>query len=402
MASLAWFRAGSEQRRRLHIGALDSVLVGLLTFAALAIVSHLTPSIQFNYVLQADAWRHGHADIDRVGPWIDAIPWRGGWYNVEAPFPAILMLPLVALFGAHANQTLLSVTLGAAAVGAAWQLCKQLGTSVATRVALVAFLTFGTSLFWCAANGDVWLLAHVSACCFSLFALVEVTGKRRGWLVALFAAAAALSRYPLLPTLLVYPFLLNGPDRKKAIFSYVTTLVPIFAVWVWYNEIRWGTPIDSGFALFHKLYYLRANPWDTRAMLDVRNVHEQLRRFFVRPPIWLGHWPWVAVDRFGLALTYTSPALICAFLARRPVGFVIAGWALALITAAPSMLYIDGGGIQFGMRHALDFEPYLFLLMILALRPRAPRWAFVLIGWSVLVGVWGVWFWQTYPPGHDP
>jgi hypothetical protein len=248
----AAFAGGSLTNWRYAAGRFDSLIVGILAFVALAFVSHLTPSVQFIDVLQADAWLHGHIDVDRVGPWIDTIPWRGGWYVVEAPFPALLMVPLVALFGPHANQTLLSVILGAVSVGAAWELCNRLGTSLRTRVALVCFLAVGTDLFWCSMLGDVWFVAHVSAMCFTLLTFVELTGKRRGWVVALCASAAGLSRYPLLPALAVYPFLLDVPERRKALLAYAATLVPIFAVWAWYNEIRWGTPTDIGFALFHQ------------------------------------------------------------------------------------------------------------------------------------------------------
>ena len=57
------------------------------------------------------------------------------------------------------------------------------------------------------------------------------------------------------------------------------------------------------------------------------------------------------------------------------------------------------------MRHALDFEPFLVILMALAWVPlpasgapagvRSPIGE-VLIGWSCLVGTWGVWFWNSF------
>jgi hypothetical protein len=387
---------------RYAAGRFDFLIVVLFAFGTLVLASHLTPSVQFNDVLQADAWLRGHIDVDRVGPWIDTIPWRGGWYVVEAPFPALLMVPLVAIFGPHANQTLLSVILGAVSVGAAWELCKRLGTSLRTRIALVCFLAVGTDLFWCSMLGDVWFVAHVSAMCFTLLTFVELAGKRRGWVVALCAAAAGLSRYPLLPALAVYPFLLDVPERRKALLSYAATLLPIFAVWTAYNEIRWGTPTDVGFALFHQMYYLPANPGVHASMLDVNNVRNQLWNFFVHPPLYFNRPPWFGVDQFGLALTYTSPALLCAFLARRPLVLVATCWVLSAGAALPSLLYYDGGGVQFGMRHALDFEPFLFVLMVLGIARRAPWWAGVLIAWSVAVGFWGLWFWQAYPPGHTP
>jgi hypothetical protein len=54
------------------------------------------------------------------------------------------------------------------------------------------------------------------------------------------------------------------------------------------------------------------------------------------------------------------------------------------------------GFAQFGMRHALDFEPFLFVLMALALRRGANPIATILMLYSILVGSWGVWYWRFY------
>lgn len=392
--TLTWPRTAPSNAR------VQPVAVAALAFLVLAAASHLTPSVQYNDVLQANAWLHGHIAIDRPGGWIDAIPWRGGWYVVEAPFPSLLMVPLVLAFGPHANQTLLASLLGAISIGAAWTLCARLGTSLVARIALLAFLALGTDLFWCAALGDVWFVAHVSAVCFTLLTFVELTGKRRGWVVALCAAAAGLSRYPLLPAIAVYPFLLDVRRRPSSLLAYATTLIPIFAVWVWYNEIRWGAPFDIGYALFYQTNWLRDHPGSPPSMAGLQNVGSQLWNLFVHPPVYANRWPWVTPDTFGLALTYTSPALVCALFARRPIGLVVACWVLALIAFVPTLLYYDAGGVQFGARHALDFEPFLFVLMMLGVGKRLPWWAGVLIAWSVVVGSWGLWYWLTYAPGQ--
>jgi len=51
---------------------------------------------------------------------------------------------------------------------------------------------------------------------------------------------------------------------------------------------------------------------------------------------------------------------------------------------------------QFGMRHALDFEPFLVALMMLAVRQRMPIWGKALVAYSIAVGLWGCWYWQTF------
>jgi hypothetical protein len=49
------------------------------------------------------------------------------------------------------------------------------------------------------------------------------------------------------------------------------------------------------------------------------------------------------------------------------------------------------------MRHALDFEPFLLVLMGLAVRQGLGwiwRGAQALIVWSAGAGIWGIWYWE--------
>jgi len=73
---------------------------------------------------------------------------------------------------------------------------------------------------------------------------------------------------------------------------------------------------------------------------------------------------------------------------------VTALWLTAAAVALPDFLYYLNGWYQFGMRHALDFEPYLFVLMALGVREKMPRWGAILCVYSALAGAWGVWWWN--------
>jgi len=122
----------------------------------------------------------------------------------------------------------------------------------------------------------------------------------------------------------------------------------------------------------------------------------QLYSFFVQGATQLQEYPFMRPEYTGVALTWTSPGLVLAFFTRRPAGLVVALWALTFLTAAPNFVYYVNGFAQFGMRHALDFEPFLFVLMALALRRGANPIATLLMLYSILVGSWGVWYWRFY------
>ena len=241
-------QANRDQRRAASgaRGYLAGRYQPLLAAAAAAIVfslfSALAPTSLDNYVLLADAWLHGHLWVAHLpGPWIDAMPYHGRYYIIEAPAPAILLLPFVAIFGTSTNQTVLGVALAAISAFGVWRLSEYLGLSRWLSVLLVAFLSFGTSLGFCAAYGAVWFVAHLSAVAFTMLALAEIYGSERGWVVSLWAVLAALSRYPLILALPVYAVLLYLRTRSTSVlFGYCALLIPAVVAYAAYNYARWG------------------------------------------------------------------------------------------------------------------------------------------------------------------
>jgi hypothetical protein len=381
-------------------------IAGLVATIVTAFVSQLHATPYNNFVLLAQALLHGHAWIDWPGPYIDALPYHARYYVIEAPMPALLLLPFVAIFGAHTNQTLLSVALAGVAVGAAWELGERFGLGRSSNAWICAFLLAGTDLLWCAMLGDVWFIAHVSAVCFTMLALVELAGKRRGWLVALLAACAFESRFSMIGALPVYAYLLVMPSdstlseyriqcsqRITRVASFAGVLLGAGALWILYNQARWGTWSDIGYTTW---YHQDQAGMPTGSPFRLEYLPYQLWSFFVQAPTQLPAFPGLHPELSGVALTWTSPGLVLAFFARKPVRWVIALWIAALLTAVPNFLYYVNGFAQFGMRHALDFEPFLVVLMMLAVRDRFIWWGYALVAYSIGAGLWGCWYWLHY------
>jgi hypothetical protein len=376
------------------VTARRSIYAGLIAFAFTLALSHFRSSPYNNYVLLASAFLHGHAWIDWPGQYIDALAYNGQHYVIEAPLPAVLLLPYVAIAGTAANQTLLAVILAGIAVGAAWELGERLGASWQTNIWICAFLLAGTDLAWCAMLGDVWFIAHVSAVCFTMLALVELCGKRRGWIVALWAVCAAESRFSLVLAMPVYAVMLGVDERaRRTLAGFAGILVAAAGLWVWYNLARWGTAADIGYTAW---YHQDQAGMSTGSPFRLMYLPYELWSFFVQYPDFASAGPWIRPSYSGVALTWTSPALIYAFWARRPRNLVIAFWAAAILTAIPSFVYYVNGFAQYGMRHALDFIPFLLALMFLAARERLPLWTKILIAYSCAAGLYGVWFWNTF------
>ena len=380
-------------------------LAGFVAFVVTAFVSHLRPTPYNNFVLLAQALLNGHTWIDWPGNYIDALPYHGHYFVIEAPLPALLLLPFVALAGLHANQTVLGAVLAAVAVGAAWELGERLRLRRAGIAWICAFFLAGTDLLWCAMLGDVWMLAHVSAACFTMLALVELAGKRRSWLVALLAACAFESRFSMIAALPAYAYLLaawhpepldDAPDglrrRTTSLAVFCAVLVPVAILWVLYNQARWGTWNDIGYTAW---YHQDQAGMPTGSPFRLAYLPYQLQSFFVQLPTFLPSFPWLRPEYSGVALTWTSPALLLAFLARAPLR-----WVLVLGRDDPGR----------------DTEPALLRQRLRPVRDatraglrtishrahdagRTRASAGVgesLIAYSVAAGLWGCWYWLNF------
>ncbi len=352
-------------------GLFFAPLAGAAALGFMLLLWHALPTWFDNYVWLADAWRHGRNWIAFPGDWIDAVPYHGRAYVVEAPAPAILMFPLVLIWGTDADQTLLDNVLGGVAVFGAWRLCERLGVARLATAGAVAFVFFGTSLFFCATRGDVWFLAHVSGFAFSMLALGEVTGRKRPWLVALWALAAAFSRYPLLLVVPLYAALLLWESPRRAtLLRFVAPVLPVALISASYNVNRWGTVVDRGFSIWYRVMDERYV--DDPHPFSLANLPGQLSLYFQRTPHLLTGAPWIAPPRFGFGIVFSSlPFAYAAFAGWSARTAVL--WLATLITAIPALTYYDTGGEQYGVRHALDFEPFLFALLAIALARRPSR-----------------------------
>lgn len=363
-------------------------LVAMIVTAATA--SH--HEVSNNYALLAFSFVHGHIDISWPGVWIDALSYNGKYYVIEGPLPALLLVPWVALVGG-ADQSALAIFLCGVAVGLAWLTCERSGASPRSALWLCAFFYFGTQLWWCARlGGDVWFLAHVTGVAFTIGALAETAGHRRGWVVALAICAATFARFSLVLAVPVFVWLVvrdrTPIARMRALGGFAAVCVIAGVTWVAYNEARWNLWYDIGFT-----EWFRRDPIGVPngSPFAVRYLGYELWSFFVQGPQLQAAFPYLIFVTSGVAMTWTSPALALAFSARRPNFMVIAMWVATILTAGPSFVYYVNGFAQFGMRHALDFEPFLLVLMALGSTSGIPRWGRALIVWSVLVGIWGVW-----------
>jgi hypothetical protein len=401
---------------------VSATLVGLLLAAGAFVVFWLSnrsfDAGRGDFFYLADAFLHGRTWIDfqpgfpPLGP-NDIIVIGGRTYVPFAPFPAIVLMPLVALIGAvNADhiESGVNAFLAATVVFLAWWSAGRIGVQrLRDRFALAALLGFGTQVWWVTTRGGVWHTGHLIALILTLLLIGEMFGRQRALLMGLLVGAAFLTRAPVIfagPVLALWVVrsweeVLGGgytlAERFRALpwaswLWLIVGVAPSLVFFLWYNLARFGSATESGYALATLPEWLELQR--QQGLFALVHVSMNLNYLFLKLPAFTNTFPYLRPDGLGMSVFITSPGLLLAALApwrdRRPWLLLLA----AVLVLIPTLLYYGGGWLQFGYRYFLDSIPFVWAMaaMMVVRRREVPWWGWTLIGWSVLMGLVAVYW----------
>ena len=381
-------------------------MVGLIVVAASAVLYWLAnrsfDAGRGDLFYLADAFFHGRAWLSvQLGP-NDVIPVDGRYYVPFAPFPAVALMPLVAIIGpvtADQVESGINAGLAAAGVGMCWWLLGRIGVRrLIDRLWLVLLFGFSTQILWVTTRGGVWHTGHLVATILTFSCLVELWGGRRPWLIGLLAGAAFLTRAPLAFAIPFYALMLEPAAVRAAphvVSGYVNRVrhtipwrsgtwlaigvLPSLVAFFLYNQIRFGTPLESGYALATLPPFLEAQR--ARGLFSIVHIPMNLDYFLLHLPMRIDGPPYFRPDGLGMSVLLTSPGLLYALRAdwRRSRTWWLAGATIAVLI--PTLLYYGGGWLQYGYRYFLDSVPFVMALCGVAAVHRGR----IGYGWKVLI-----------------
>ena len=323
------------------------------------------------------------------------------YYVSFPPFPAFALIPVTAIFGYNINDVLLTVLNGAANCMLLFLLLEYLvriGVSSRSRkenVILALLFTFGTVHLFSTIRGQVWFSALILGVAINIWYISCATGARRPFLAGLAIACGMATRTPIAfaSIFFVLELFRDGDRMRWPGFSYllrrgIPFAIPILlggGLLMLMNYLRFDSPMEFGHTFLadgtrasirdHGLFSL----WFARA---------NLAAMFTNPPVIDQVFPFIHVTRHGLGLLWSSPFLLIALWPRIWGAF---GRNLAItigVIVLPLIGYQNTGWAQFSYRFALDFLP--FLIVLIAVGGRRFSKAFLIAGaLSVLVNVFG-------------
>jgi hypothetical protein len=366
-----------DVRRPVALTVSHAVPVGAAVVAISAVLYWLAArdfdAGRGDFFYLADAFLHGRTWLDFRPGANDVIIVGDRYYVPFAPFPAVALMPIVAVLGAVGADQVesgINASLAAIGVGLCWMLLGRVGVRrLANRLALTILFGFSTQILWVTTRGGVWHTGHLIATILTLLCLIELWGRRRAWLVGLLAGAAFLTRAPLAFAIPFYALLLADqpwywrppwalPWRHWAWLAL--GVLPALVLFFAYNQVRFGTPLESGYALATLPGFLEVQR--AKGLFSVAHLGMNLDYFLVHLPFPISSFPYLRPDGLGLSVLITSPGLLFATRAdwrdRRT-------WALlgaTVFVLIPTLLYYGGGWLQYGYRYFLDSVPFVIAL----------------------------------------
>ena len=335
-----------------------------------------------------------------------AAPGRYKWYVSFPPFPAVVMLPLVAVAGVGAPDRLfwaLIAALGPMLLFITLRRLREDGVTERTLrddLLLTALFAFGSVFFFVAVQGTVWFAAHVVAVSLLCLYVHFGFGARRPVLAGLMLGLCFLTR-PTTALLAIFMALeivrvaqreagagapeadrlwaqLRNVDWPRALRLGALFSAPILVcggLAMWMNEARFDDPFEFGHAYLQIGWRGRIDKW---GLFNYHYVARNLAVFTSSLPWLSAEPPHLTISRHGLALWVTTPALLMLLSPARATPALRALTLAVIPVVVLNLMYQNSGWVQFGYRFALDYMPLLLVMLALGGRRFGKR--FIALG----------------------
>ena len=351
-----------------------------------------TPSNNAYYNYLADAFLHGQTWFRIMPPSVaDLSFFNGRYYLYWSPFPAFVLMPFVAIFGVQLNDVLYTVLIAALNVGLVSLLLRAarragfLHLSKTQRAILTFFFALGTVHFTLAPYGMVWYTGQLIGFTCTLLAYLAAFSLRGGkawFFTGLALAGAMLTRSQMVFTGIFPAAYLICQEKPwnwgRVLRNLAWAALPLAAAlsfYLYYNQVRFGSPTDVGLAYHIGSDFYRAD-LARYGFFNLRYIPNNFYYQYIFYPF-----PLRQESLLGGSLFLLSPLFFGVFAAFWKPPRKIFVWALLasiLVTNIPIILCIGTGYRQFGPRYTLDFTVPLLLLTALGIEKWKPSIPFIL------------------------
>ncbi len=338
------------------------------------------------YILFADALLNGQIVLSPSVKLKDVIWFQNQYYLPYPPLPSLILLPFVAIFGAaNVNTVAVATLIGCISLFLTYRILVRLDIDKDYISWLMVGLFFGTG-YWFAivTSHHVYAFAHITSVMFQLLLIYELLGKRRWWLAGIYIGCTFLCRqlticYVFLALGYMYYLFRTGKDNIKVsnLFALCGTVGIFVGIYLFYNFVRFGNPLDSGYGyiVYIGLLAERVNTYGVfSARYFLFNLYALLIKGFNIDFIGPTYLQIKDMDLWGTSLLSASPFLIASLKASWPTILKTGAWLTIVAIVVVQLFYHNNGYHQINtFRFSLDFLPLLLVLTALGAKA-LPKW----------------------------
>ncbi|MGE5042297.1 MAG: hypothetical protein ACM3IJ_05355 [Candidatus Levyibacteriota bacterium] len=338
----------------------------------------------------------------------DVSNYYNNFYIYFGPLSSMLLVPFVLIFGIRFPQVSLGIFSLLASFFASYKISRNFKFSPVDSLWLATFVVFSTVLYSSSVINVTAYQVEVLGVPFVLLSLWAYFSKKHPFFMGLFLGIAILTRFTLVLGLVFFfiEFLRKRLSFKHGVILFLPVLCALILLGA-YNQRRFHSFLETGYNynISKSDYPISENfkYGDIKALHIPANLYSFL--FMAPEPLRVKdnqglilRFPYLKANPWGIAIWFTSPLFLLLVLHFKKGKYTISSGLAALALSGPVFLWYSIGFAQFGYRYALDFLPFLFILLLPCLFPKLSKTAIMLIILGVLFNcIYTDSMWEIYP-----
>jgi hypothetical protein len=306
----------------------------------------------------------------------DMVVKDGKFYWPNGPFPAVLMMPFVSIWGMEFHQGTALVLLISTLVYFLYKLTRLHNYSHTHTFYFICAFLFGSVAIDILSTPSGWMFSQAVCLVLLTICLYEFETKRRYLVMGILIGGIIATR----PTsaffvLLILGFILFQKVKiPKKIVNLVLLSIPILTSVVmlaWFNWVRFGSITDNGY-LTNDVGPV-SEPLRAMGMFTTQHIPMNVYWYFLAGPQTVtdgsAHliYPYIKADKWGTSLLFISPFFFYILRTFKDRNWYVRGlWVVSLLTLGLLLMYFNTGWHSFGPRYTADFLPLIYVLSLYA------------------------------------
>ena len=338
-----------------------------------------------SFSIQANAWMHGHLDIPSNYSHLEIAIYEGKYFISFPPFPSVVLLPLVMIFGMETPDHLLGIIFGIISLVVAIRICQHYLENIGQSLMLALLLVLGSNYLHVFIWGSVWYIAQNMAFAFTLLSIYfAITNKQYFTYLSLFFLCCAAGCRPFqlvytpLIVLLLYKRSADLMSIKQFSLQLIKWALPAIVLGLCYMTLNYAR-FNSVFEFGHN--YLPEFSEAEHGQFSLIYIIDNLKTIFFKMPEYVegvlefpkfdGVAMWIVSPMLLLYLGLLIDYLIMKILVKKDFEWTfIVSLSLALVLGHICLLALHKtlGGYHFGNRYTVDVLPVVFLCIVLLIK----------------------------------